>query len=155
MACGFLVPDQGSNLWPWQWKHIVLTTDHQGSPPDEWFLMFLNFPEGQRGRLEVTYKMLWFCLFDTQVESYWCFPGDSAVKSLPGMQEMLGDAGSIPGSGRSPGGGHGNPLQATHSCPENPMHRGAWRATVHRVRKNLTQLKWLSVSTRDRLKARQ
>ena len=40
-----------------------------------------------------------------------------------------GDLGSIPGSGRSPGGGHGNPLQ--HSCLENPMDRGAWRATVH------------------------
>ena len=42
-----------------------------------------------------------------------------------------GDAGLIPGSGRSPGGGHGNPPQ--HSCLENPMDRGAWRATVHGV----------------------
>ena len=42
-----------------------------------------------------------------------------------------GDRDSIPGSGRSPGGGHGNPLQ--HSCLENPMDRGVWRATVHRV----------------------
>ena len=41
------------------------------------------------------------------------------------------DLGSIPGSGRSAGEGHGNPLQ--YSCPENPMDRGAWRATVHRV----------------------
>ena len=40
------------------------------------------------------------------------------------------DMGSIPGSGRSPGGGHGNPLQ--YSYLENPMDRGAWRATVHR-----------------------
>ena len=40
------------------------------------------------------------------------------------------DASSIPGSGRSPGGGHGNPLQ--HSCLENPMDKGAWWATVHR-----------------------
>ena len=38
--------------------------------------------------------------------------------------------GLIPGSGRSPGGGHGNPFQ--HSCLENPMDRGAWQATVHR-----------------------
>ena len=41
------------------------------------------------------------------------------------------DMGSIPGSGRSPGAGHGNPLQ--YSCLENPMDRGAWRATVHGV----------------------
>ena len=42
-----------------------------------------------------------------------------------------GDVGSIPGWGRSPEGGHGNPLQ--HSCLENPMDRGAWWATVHGV----------------------
>ena len=41
------------------------------------------------------------------------------------------DAGSIPGLGKSPGGGHGNPLQ--YSCLENPVDRGAWQATVHRV----------------------
>ena len=44
-----------------------------------------------------------------------------------------GDAGLIPGLGRSPGEGHGNPLQC--SCLENPMGRGAWRATVHGVEK--------------------
>ena len=42
-----------------------------------------------------------------------------------------GDAGSIPGLGRCPGGGHGNPLQ--YSCLENPMDRGTWQATVHGV----------------------
>ena len=41
------------------------------------------------------------------------------------------DAVSTPGLGRSPGGGHGKPLQ--YSCPENPIYRGAWQATVHRV----------------------
>ena len=44
------------------------------------------------------------------------------------------DTGSIPGSGGSPGGGHGNPLQ--YSCLENPMDRGTWRATVHGVAKS-------------------
>ena len=47
-----------------------------------------------------------------------------------------GDPGSIPGLGRSPGGGHGNPLQ--YSRLENPMDRGAWRATVHGVAKSQT-----------------
>ena len=51
-------------------------------------------------------------------------------------------ANSVPGSGRSPGGGHGNPLQ--YSCLENPMDRGAWRATVHGVAQSQTQLKGLS-----------
>ena len=53
-----------------------------------------------------------------------------------------GDPGSIPGSGRSPGGGHGNPLQ--YSCLDNPMDRGAWWATVHGVTNSQTQLKQLS-----------
>ena len=44
---------------------------------------------------------------------------------------VAGNAGLIPGPGRSPGGGHGNPLQYSHL--ENPMDRGAWRATVHGV----------------------
>ena len=48
------------------------------------------------------------------------------------------DPGSIPGSGRSPGGGHSNPLQC--SCLENPMDRGAWRAIVHGVSKSGTRL---------------
>ena len=51
------------------------------------------------------------------------------VKSLHANAGDTGDTGSIPGSGRSPGGGHGNPLQ--YSCLENPMDRGAWGATVH------------------------
>ena len=49
-----------------------------------------------------------------------------------------GDPGSIPGSGRSPGEGNGNPLQ--YSCLENPMARGAWWATVHGVAKSQTRL---------------
>ena len=57
-----------------------------------------------------------------------------------------GDMGSIPGLGRSPGGGHGNPPQ--YSCLENPMDRGAWQAQVHRVAKSWTQLKRLSTAHR-------
>ena len=49
-----------------------------------------------------------------------------------------GDLGSIPGSGRSPGEGNGNPLH--YSCLENPMDGGAWQATVHMVAKSWTRL---------------
>ena len=52
------------------------------------------------------------------------------VKNLP---TSAGDVGSIPGLRRSPGGRHGNPVQ--HSCLDNPMDKGAWRATVHGVTK--------------------
>jgi len=58
------------------------------------------------------------------------FPGGSVVKNLPAN---AGVTGSIPGSGRSPGEGNGNPLQ--YSCLGNPMDRGAWQAIVHRVAK--------------------
>ena len=61
------------------------------------------------------------------------------------MQEISRDAGSIPGLGRSPGGGYGNPLQYT--CLENPMDRGAWKATAQRVTKSWTWLKGLSTHT--------
>ena len=64
------------------------------------------------------------------------------VKNLPANAEDIRDAGSIPGLGRSPGGGHDNPLQ--YSCLENPMDGGAWWATVHGVTKSQTQMKWLS-----------
>ena len=56
------------------------------------------------------------------------FPGDSAVKNPPANAR---DLGLIPGSGRSSGEGNGNPLQ--YSCLGNPMDRGAWWATVHRI----------------------
>ena len=61
------------------------------------------------------------------------------VKDPPASAGDVRDPGSIPGSGSSPGGGHGNPLQ--YSCLENTMDRGAWRATVHRVVKSQTRLK--------------
>ena len=63
------------------------------------------------------------------------FPGGSEDKV---SAHNVGDRGSIPVSGRSPGEGNGNPLQ--YSCLENPMDRGAWWATVHWVTKSWTRL---------------
>ena len=56
------------------------------------------------------------------------------VKNLPVNTEDIKDMGSIPESGGSPGGEHGNPLQ--YSCLENPMDRGVWQATVNRLQHN-------------------
>ena len=58
------------------------------------------------------------------------------VKNLPANVGDAGDVGSIPGSGRSPGGEKGNSLQ--YSCLENSMDRGAWWATVHGLAKSDT-----------------
>ena len=60
------------------------------------------------------------------------------AKNPPANAGDLGDASSIPGLGRSPGGGNGNPLQ--YSCLENPMDRGAWRPIAHRIREDQTRL---------------
>ena len=70
------------------------------------------------------------------------FPGGSVVKNLPAD---AGDAGSIHGRGRSPGGGNGYPLQ--YSCLGNPRDRGAWRATVHGLKKELDMTQQLNQST--------
>ena len=74
-------------------------------------LIFLNFPSWGSGKNEL---------------------------ANAGDTEDLGDLASIPGSGRFPGRGNGNPLQ--YSCLENPMNRGAWRAAVHGVAKSQRQL---------------
>ena len=69
------------------------------------------------------------------------FPGGSEVKA---SARNVGDLGSIPGSGRFPGKGNGNPLQ--YSCLENPMDGGAWRATVHGGRKESDITEQLTLS---------
>ena len=65
------------------------------------------------------------------------------VKNPSINAEDIKDASSIPGLGRSPGGGYSNPLQ--YSCLENPMNRGAWQATVHGVTNSWTGLTGLSM----------
>ena len=64
--------------------------------------------------------------------------GGTVVDNLPDNAGDAGDTGSIPGSGRFPGVGNGNPLQ--YSCPENSMDRGAWWVTVNGVGKSWTRL---------------
>ena len=85
------------------------------------------------------------CKAATHIEStrYSCvvmgFPGGASGKEPPAETEDVRDLGSTPGSGQSPGGKHGNAVQ--YSCLENPMDRGAWRATVRGAAKRWTQLK--------------
>ena len=67
-----------------------------------------------------------------------CFPGGTVVKNLPANAGGARDTDPIPGSGRSPGVGNGNPLQ--YSCLENLTDKGDWWATVHGVAKELPQL---------------
>ena len=77
---------------------------------------------------------------------WWASQAVLVVKNLPANARDKRALRSIPESGRSPGGGYGNPLQ--YSCLENPMDRGAWRAAVHMVTKSQTWLKQLSTHAR-------
>ena len=83
----------------------------------------------------------------TNTYNWWFSQVALVVKNLPTKAREVRDVGSVPGSGRSPGGGHGNPLQ--YSCLENPMDRGAWRATVtgsQRVRHNWSMSMYVHTS---------
>ena len=73
------------------------------------------------------------------------FPGGTRVKNPPANAADVRDIGSTPGSGRSSGGGHGNPPQ--YSRLENPTNREAWEAIVHGVTKSWTGLKRLNTHT--------
>ena len=66
------------------------------------------------------------------------FPGDTNVKNPPANAGDIGDGGSVPGWGRSPGEGNGYPLQ--HPCLKNPTDRGGWWAMVHEVTQSQTRL---------------
>ena len=86
----------------------------------------------------LSYECVCMCVLHIYIYTH-IYGGAIAVKNPPANGGDIRDAGSIPGSRRSPGGGHGNPFQ--YSCLENPMDRGAWRATVHRGTKSQTRLK--------------
>ena len=88
-----------------------------------------------RGRLCKDPEVESFCplFFDSKQGISVGFPGGSVVKNPPPAN--AGDAGSIPGSRKSPGEGNDNPLQS--SCLGNPMNGGAWRATVHGLQESL------------------
>ena len=72
------------------------------------------------------------------VFNFWASKLAQVVKNLPANAGVMGDVGSVPGLGRSPGGGNDNLLQ--YFCLKKPMDRGSWRATVHEVAKSQTLL---------------
>ena len=90
--------------------------------------MLKSFAFKKNGVCSHTGELYGFFMYDISPLSG--FPGGLVVKNLPAN---VGDVGSIPGSGRSPGEGNGNLLQ--YSCLKNPMDRGAWQAAVHGVAK--------------------
>ena len=97
------------------------------------FVICVLFDDSHSDRCGVTFP----CGFDVHfLDVSRGFRGGSVVESAPAKAGDAGCEGSIPGSGRSPGGGNVHPLQ--YACLENPVDRRAWRATVHRVAKSWT-----------------
>ena len=80
-------------------------------------------------KIEQTQKLVFLCDFRYHYTVKGGFPGGAVVKNLPANVGDERDVGSIPGSGRSPEVGNGNPLQ--DSCLETPTDRGAWWVTVY------------------------
>ena len=87
--------------------------------------VIINMPAFTVNSMSMTYRS--FC---KEVMTFQGFLGSSAVKNLPPIAGDARDSGLIPGLGRSPGGGRGNPLH--YSCLENPIDRGAWWVVIHR-----------------------
>ena len=125
ITCRVLISQPETEPFPCQWKPRVLTTGPPGKSPIvliTYMLVFSNF------------KIPWtkYSLSVGQL-----FPNGSVGKKSTCNAGDTGDGSLIPGSGRSPGGGNGNPLQ--YSCLKHPMERGAWRTSVHGIAKSQTR----------------
>ena len=132
---------KGKKVWYWKMSSLGQKVSNMllGKSRGQ----FLMTPERWRGWVKA--EMMLGCggtSGKVPVSGKWQVSG-KPLCLLPAKAGDIRDMGLIPVSGRSPGEGHGNPLQ--YSCLENPMDRGAWRATVYRVPKSWTQLKWLSM----------
>ena len=132
-----------------QFKSIFQISDFKGSLHNFLSYSHSTHPDNLLFFLNQTHFHL-FCVqrYEYLVVSLWCKDNPRAsqvvlvVKNLPANAGDIRDVGLIPGSGRSPRGGHGSALQ--YPCLENPMDRGACRATVCRVSNSWTRLKQLN-----------
>ena len=148
----WIFPTQGSNPSLSQFRWILYHLSHHGSPRIlEWvaypFSRGTPWPRNQIRVFSIAGRFF-TCWATREAYSFiyiHTHPGVSVVKNPHANAGNRRDVGSVPGLGRAPGGGHGNPLQ--YSCLENPMGKGALWAIVHRVAKSQIQLKWLSTHT--------
>ena len=129
---------------PWKAKRVLLTTCAHSSCSGHADFSLGMVCTSQETQLPCGWtaapfprrgSLFWELTFELEPQETGNFPGGLVVKNLPAN---AGDADSVPGSGRSPGGGNGPPLQC--SCLENPVDRGGWQAIVYRVDRSQTRL---------------
>ena len=144
-----MAPHCSTLAWKIPWTEEPGRLQSMGSPRvrHDWATSLSRIGEGNGNPLRC------YCLENPRDGGAWLASiygiaqGQTQLKRLSSSSSsnagVAGDTGSISGLGRSPGGGPGNPLQ--YSCLENSMDREAWQATVHRIAKSLTWLKWLSM----------
>ena len=141
-----IFPTQGSNPGLPRCRQILYHLSHSGSPS---ILEWVTYPFSRgssrpRTQTEVSHMISQYTLHQDIEYSFLCYTLWTSqvvlvVKNSPDNAGDIRDVGSIPGLGRSPGEGNGNPLQ--YSCLGNPIGRGARLSTIHEVAKSQTQLK--------------
>ena len=124
-------PNIGQGL-PCSFSVVQLLPLQQGPSPLSAF--FLSQHSFSLGPCLPSYIFLQSVRWKFPLNPFYYFPGGSVAKNLPANAGDTGDVGSIPGSGRSPEGRNGNPLQ--YSCQDNPMDRGTWQTAIHGVAKS-------------------
>ena len=119
------------------WSRYVLSLIFKNFKSSQfYFTWILKYFNRSRDEGIIELYLFVYCLWSYSF--FYDFLGGSVVKNPPANVGDSGDTSSIPGSGKSLGGGNDNPLQ--YSCLGNPMDRGAWWATVHETTKSQTQL---------------
>ena len=138
-------PWVGKMPWSWKWQHtpVFLPGESHGQRSLVGYRPRGHKESDTTKQLHSLTHSEGFTRLWRKNQAKWDSQMALVIKDLPANAEDVRGAGSIPGMGRFPGGGHGNPVQ--YSCQKNPMYRGAWQATVHRVAKSWTLLKWLSM----------
>ena len=126
------LPSMGSHRVGHDWSNLVAARESDGCELglEQW--SFCNI---------YTYEVIMMYIITRAFQVVLVVKKKKKKKSPAANAGEIRDMGSVPGSGRSPGAGHGNPLQ--YSCLENPMYRAAWQATVHKITKSQTWLKRL------------
>ena len=141
-----MIDKKGNSLKIWWSGRAFVMRSHMSIEAcwEEYFFKGSSMCKGPvAGKVSAPMKLEWWAGADyAGLEGYRGFPGCTSGKELDSQCRRLRAMGLIPGSGRSPGGEHSNPLQ--YSCLGNPKDRGVWQATVHGVSKIWTWLKWFS-----------